>query len=280
MPITQLVLQLDVYAQRKGATCHRAVQHKLARVTVCADTVVLIHTPQGGTARIHTTQENLRAFQTFLQVEVPRLPSTAFLLLFDDIMLCQELLLKYATLISIMQKQPHDDTHDDTHDTTPSTNQHRSFRSAHKLLKTSPLLHSSKSIAQSISTMCVDLEDALWLLRDAILDLRARHPHGQSPPTTTPAGLQPPPGLMQYAQHIAKYQAAAEKGDVSAALQLGLLLLFGMGIAADAAMAADWITKAAEAGLVDALYWRGRLAEHGMHNNTGVPDMQVMSGCT
>lgn len=116
--------------------------------------------------------------------------------------------------------------------------------------------------------MCVDLEDALWLLRDAVLA------HKSTTARRVP-GLQPPPFLARAAldpDQLRSRTAAAEQGDAAAALHVGLQLLFGVGTPPDSRRAAQLIATAAAAGLPDALYWRGLLCEHGLAGGDGFID--------
>lgn len=204
-------------------------------------------------------QENLHAFETFLYDEVPRLPPGALLPLFDDIMLCQELLLRCVVPSAALFYS------------IPYTHQIRTFKTARRLLRTPRIMHTNGAIAKTVSSMCVDLEDALWLLRDAVLALKTdTQKHAR--PTLA---LQPPPALLvasPTADQLHSRMAAAQQGDADAALEVGLLLLFGVGTPADSRRASELISSAAAAGLPDALYWLGLLCEHGLAGADGSPD--------
>lgn len=123
--------------------------------------------------------------------------------------------------------------------------------------------------------MCVDLEDALWLLRDAVLALKTTNIKNAATAPALQRTLQAPRALLQAPptpDQLRSRTAAAQQGDPAAALEVGLLLLFGVGTPADSRRAAELIASAAASDLPDALYWRGLLCEHGLAEGDGSPD--------
>ncbi len=70
---------------------------------------------------------------------------------------------------------------------------------------------------------------------------------------------------------VAGLLARASQGDVQAMTELGLALAEGRGVQADAAQAADWMRKAAEAGHPEAQYRLGLMYENGLGVAQGEP---------
>ncbi|KAB8124153.1 sel1 repeat family protein [Komagataeibacter medellinensis] len=96
-----------------------------------------------------------------------------------------------------------------------------------------------------------------WLQRAAVLgdvaamtDLAATLLDRRDTPPATPA---------QAAAPLPDFRAMAQAGDPVAAFNLAVSLHRGVGCAADPAQAAMWMERAAEAGVVNAQYWYGRM---------------------
>ena len=81
------------------------------------------------------------------------------------------------------------------------------------------------------------------------------HPHG--PP--------PPPTKEQEIEYSRQLQAKAEAGGIWEQFALGQRYLFGKGLPVDKKRGADWITKAAETGQVEAAFVLAKMHERGVY---------------